>query len=340
MSHKDKVKSAEDKTFCGELIGERYRVGRCLGRGAFGATYRGIDVLTHLPVAIKVEHAPKKKRQKPPLYVEYLMYNEVHPGKGIPAIEWYGKCKDRDVLVMELLGPSLERIRQAQKGGTLPPQIVMDLAVQLLRRLEHCHAHGVIHRDIKPDNIVLGRDRHRRRCFVVDFGLAKHVLTANGEHIPYRRGKKLTGSARYCSLATHLGEEQSRRDDLESLAYTLIFFLTGSLPWQGVKKGTKSERYQSIGKIKRDTTVEQICAPVPEKVRAPVMGLLQCARTMRFDQPPPYHELRSAFKRVSRQMRGRSAGSRKDSLKQQTTTLSSHDYNLGSSFHDDEYYNH
>lgn len=315
----------------GALLQGRYRVGAALGRGAFGTTYRGLDIETHLPVAIKVEHAEqshKHRHCRSPLAIEHAMYRAVHPGRGIPTIEWFGRTDQGYVLIMELLGPSLEAIRQSHSDGVLPLQVVLDLAVQLIRRLEHCHNRGIIHRDIKPDNIVLGRDRQRRKCFVVDFGLAKAVLR-HGEHIPLREGKKLTGSARYCSVNTHLGFEQSRRDDMESLAYTLIYFLKGRLPWQGIKCKDKGRRYQEIAHLKRTLPVEEVCQGLPPAFA----HYLRRCRQLGFTERPPYEEFRRLFKDLSRQARHSRMAQRVEPL-----PADNESYQLGSSFNDDEYY--
>ena len=285
----------------GSLINDTYRVGSRLGKGSFGTTYRGINVHTNYPVAIKIEHTDKKAKT-PSLQIEFAMYSSVHPGRGIPSIEWFGKVTNgrHHTLVMELMGPSLESVRQKYEHGRLPITKVQHLGLQILRRLEHCHSRGVLHRDIKPENLVLGRDRHRRRCFLVDFGLAKHYLhPTTRQHIPIRHGKNLTGSARYCSLATHEGVEQSRRDDLESLAYTLIYLICGKLPWQGLQ-GKKAERYLQIKRLKRDTSLTDICgAKTPPQFSA----FLQYCRKLEFHQTPKYTDIRNMFKGLLRQIK-------------------------------------
>ena len=105
------------------------------------------------------------------------------------------------------------------------------MADQMIKRIQYVHSRRIIHRDMKPDNFTIGEGRNQHRIFIIDFGLAKKFMSSKGEHIKYREGKGLTGTARYASINTHLGIEQSRRDDLESLGYVFIYFLKGQLPW-------------------------------------------------------------------------------------------------------------
>jgi len=113
-----------------------------------------------------------------------------------------------------------------------------------------------------------------------------------GDHIAYREGKDLTGTARYASLNTHLGIEQSRRDDLESLGFVLMYFLRGSLPWQGLQAKTKQEKYESIKNTKKITTVEILCKEHPEEFAT----YLNICRKLAFDEKPDYGILRKLFR--------------------------------------------
>lgn len=110
----------------------------------------------------------------------------------------------------------------------------------MIQRIEYIHSRGFLHRDVKPDNFLIGIGKRQHYIHLVDYGLAKRYKDPRtDEHIPYRDDKSLTGTARYASLNTHNGIEQARRDDLECLAFVLIYFMRGNLPWQGVKIADK-----------------------------------------------------------------------------------------------------
>lgn len=122
------------------------------------------------------------------------------------------------------------------------------------------HSKNIIHRDIKPENFLVGVKKKEYQIYVIDFGLSKRYKDPKtGDHIPYLEGKSLTGTARYASLYTHLGIEQSRRDDMESIGYLLVYFFKGELPWQGLKAKTKKEKYKKIMEKKKEMTPDILC---------------------------------------------------------------------------------
>jgi serine/threonine protein kinase len=132
---------------------------------------------------------------------------------GLPRIYYFGKEENYNVMVMDLLGPSLEDLFQkCNKKFTL--KTVAMIGIQMVNRLQYLHSKKFIHRDIKPENFLLGTYQNCGIIFIIDFGLSKKYIAKNREHIPYKDNKSLTGTPRYASINSHLGIEQSRRDDL------------------------------------------------------------------------------------------------------------------------------
>jgi serine/threonine protein kinase len=158
-----------------------------------------------------------------------------------------------NVLVMQLLGKSLEDLFQ-ERGKKLSIKTCLMAGLQMLDRVELLHKNGFLHRDMKPDNFLIGRGDEQSVIYVIDLGLSKRYIR-DGVHAPYRTGKDLTGTARYVSIGTHQGYEQSRRDDLESLAYVILYLMRGSLPWQNLKPTDKKAKYQAILEKKLATPV-------------------------------------------------------------------------------------
>ena len=168
-------------------------------------------------------------------------------------------------MVMELLGPSLEDLVKHCENR-LSLKTVLMIADQMLQRIEYVHAKNFLHRDIKPDNFLIGLNKKAHMIYMIDFGLAKRFRNSKtGDHIPYRDGKSLTGTARYASVNTHIGVEQSRRDDIEGIGYVLMYFLKGKLPWMGIQAKTKDEKYEKIKDKKISVTVEQLCKGYPKE---------------------------------------------------------------------------
>ncbi|PAA70226.1 hypothetical protein BOX15_Mlig023983g1 [Macrostomum lignano] len=272
-------------------VGNKYRLGRKIGSGSFGDIYLGTDVTNGEEVAIKLECVRTKH---PQLHIESKIYRMLQGGIGVPVVKWCGTEGDYNVMVLELLGPSLEDLFNFC-GRKFKLKTVLLLADQLLNRIEFIHSKNFIHRDVKPDNFLMGLGKKGNLVYMIDFGLAKKYRDSKThQHIPYRENKNLTGTARYASVNTHLGIEQARRDDMESLGYVFMYFLRGALPWQGLKAATKRQKYERISEKKMQTPVEALCQGYPGEFAT----YLTFCRSLRFDDKPDYSYLRQLFRNL------------------------------------------
>ena len=196
---------------------------------------------------------------------------------------------------MELLGKPLEELFcKCKRRFTL--KTVLQLAEQMVHSLEVLHSKNFIHRDIKPENFMTGRGKKQGAVFMIDFGLSKRFRDpVTGLHISYRTKQSFTGTARYASINTHLGIEQSRRDDLEAIGHLFVYFLKGVLPWQNLKAENKKDKYEKIMQKKLATPVNLLCKDIPVEFER----YLAYCRGMKFNERPDYSYISRIFKELS-----------------------------------------
>jgi serine/threonine protein kinase len=267
----------------------RYKLRKKIGEGSFGAIWLSSDLQSDLPIALKIE---KSDCPFPQLQHEAKVLKRLQGGPGLPEVLSWGYAQDCVYLAMTLLGPSLEEVASIV-GGRLSVKSVLMVGEQVLCRLHYIHSKHYLHRDIKPDNLLFGLGSSQSHVYLVDFGLAKKFRDPQtGTHIAYSDGKGLSGTSRYTSVNTHVGIEQSRRDDIEGLAYVMVYLLKGSLPWQGLTVRTKDERYQRIMETKLALSPSELCKGLPAELTI----MLEYARSLAFEQAPDYTYLRRLLK--------------------------------------------
>ena len=285
------------------FIASFFRLLRCIGRGSFGEVYEAVDTRTRARVAVKLEPVHV---EFPQLVYEHCVMQELAGCHGFPRVLWFESNDTHNVLIMQKLGESVEDAR-VRRSGVLPVERVVGLGRQMLERLASFHARGFAYRDMKPQNMLLGLPAKRRDVdidgtfteddlYLIDFGLCKRVFDVRTSvHIPMRTDKKRVGTPRYASLNAHDGVEQSRRDDIESLVYVLVFLARGCLPWQ-IQAQPQADQADAcadvcmdklirrIAAAKRSITVDQLCDGLPEGFKK----TLHYARGLPFDAMPDY----------------------------------------------------
>lgn len=265
-----------------------------IGSGSFGEVYLA-EYKKGGQVAVKVEDNKKAQR----VYNEYKIYKHLREQKfitGLPKIYDYLQSPDYNIMVMQLLGPSLEDLF-VERNKKFKLSTIFLLANQLIYLLEKLHRAEYIHRDIKPNNFLIGKDNEESQIYIMDFGLSKRYIE-NGKHMKFHNNRSLIGTARYASINMHMGIEPSRRDDLESVGYMLVYFYKSMLPWQGIKKKKGNAHIEAIGDIKTCTCVDTLCGDMPECFK----DYLNYCKRLKFDETPDYDYMQKLFHTGARKM--------------------------------------
>ena len=289
---KDKEKrKMKDNSAVQDVLGDIYSLEKQVGSGTFGDVYDAIYKPENKHVALKVETKGKKSSM---LESEYNIYKKLVKNgvtSGIPAIYEFTTTPKYNILSMELLSKSLDAIF-IEYNKQFAINTVITLGYNMVDLLQKIHNAGFIHRDIKPNNFMIGQKG--TDLYIMDFGLSKCYLQDNG-HIPLKTDRSLVGTARYASQNVHLGLEPSRRDDLESIAYMLIYFCRGTLPWQGLKKRKGEDHIETIGNVKIATSVEKLCKHTPDCLKK----FLVYTKSLAYDQTPDYEFMKNIFTEYS-----------------------------------------
>lgn len=277
------------------VVDGRWKTAHLLGAGSFGDVFDAQHVLTGESVAVKLEHTSSRK---PFLHTDFSVLSELAnlhgPLHGVPQLLHYGQHgPSQYVLVMQKLGPSLDVLRSRQKSKRLSLKTVLAIGIQAISCLERLHAIGYVHCDVKPDNMLVGLN-DPSRLYLVDFGLARKFVDDSANHLPEQSYEGLIGTLPYVSLTAHRGTYPSRRCDLESLAYSLIELLHGTLPWFVEDRSGLGcrPRWKRVEEQKRRMDLPHLCggaAPLFDK-------FFNYVRALEYAETPDYDMLRALLR--------------------------------------------
>lgn len=276
------------------LIGSeinKYIITRYISSGSFGDVFEAKHKRTEELVALKIPIQNSERDGLSSLLKESRIYKDLsNPERGIANMRII-KHKDRKIIVMDLLGASLQSLLSKYKRFNM--KTIIYLAICMIDIIKHIHSCGYLHKDIKPDNFTLDF-RDPRKLFCIDFGISGRYLKRNGEHVDFSNNRKFCGTPRYASIAAHKNQEQSRKDDLESIAYILIYMYKGKLPWQRIKHKDKREKYRLIGEKKASLSEEELCKGMNKEF----IVFLKYVRNLDFDEKPHYSALKKMFMKL------------------------------------------
>ena len=265
------------------IIAGKYRLSGMIGSGCFGCIMKGTNVRTKEEVAVKIEsaNAPVKLLKRETQI--YILLSKQH-STGFPTIKTFGKDGELFYMVMELLGASLSSFKRINPEDlSLPAPMVRKVGIQIIDRLQQLHSTGLIHRDIKPDNLLFGIGRKSHIVHLIDFGFCKSYLLPDGSHIQEETGKTIVGTVNFISINMHNGMSLSRRDDIESAVYVMIYLFLPLNKWENLfLKGLNELEVKELKRaLQHDDTV------MPALVQ-----LLRECKQMKYDAMPDYDGLK------------------------------------------------
>ena len=266
------------------LIDGTYKVlvDQRLGGGSFGHVYKCINTKTNKEYSAKVE---SNDTTNPQLFHEYKILKNLQGNEGIPTPYFFKNNGGESIMITDLLGPNLEDVLKDTKIKKFSLKTCLLSFKQIIERLEIIHKEGIIHRDLKPENLLVSTNTRDGIIYLIDYGLSKKYIDAKTEeHIPFKNDRPITGTIRYISINTHKGYEQSRRDDIESACYILVYFYCGELGWDGIKTKTKEEKIIKIMERKEEFKNSEEYLKLPQFF----ISTFQYVYNLNYEEKPNY----------------------------------------------------
>jgi len=248
------VKTQEEST---DLINKKYKIIKKIGNGSFGNIYKGMNILTTQYVAIKMEN---KENDFDTLKNETKMLMHLSEYHFIPKVKYFGIENNKNILVMDLLSINLYQLLLLNNNdATSNYEKIIKYGIQMIEIIKCVHSKGILHRDIKPENFMISKN-NEENLYLIDFGLSRFYLK-NNKHIENNHKQNMVGTVRYASTFIHEGNTYSRRDDIISIIYVIIYLLKGKLPWQGITSKIKNieNKNEMIYKLKKNTNYAKLC---------------------------------------------------------------------------------
>ena len=271
-----------------KIFFKKYKTVKLISKSKFSSIYEGINIKTKEKIAIKLEEKNKYNLLEKEAYTLFSI-----KGYGIIDLLSFGKNTKYNIMIQPLLGDSIHNFFLSQFKNFSLSDICL-ISLQCLERIEWIHKNDIIHRDIKPDNFLFGI-KDPRTIYLIDFGLSKKYRSKRTlKHIKYCYTRKIVGTARYTSINSLRGYEMSRRDDLESFYYMVIFFILKKLPWQDIKANSRVEKYHKILELKFIFDIDDYKILLPNEI----IKMFKYVKKLKFEETPNYSMIKNSFKSI------------------------------------------